>query len=83
MYILKYIYICIYTYECAERYFRRTFTIIKIMIIEKLKRIGCKTQAVILLSYFSSVTTNFVYIMSKWHHPPRLNMSPNLSPTPS
>lgn len=75
MYILKYIYVCIYTYECAERYFRRAFTVIKTMKIEKLRRIGCKTQAVILLNYFSSVTTNFVYIMSKWHHPLWLNVS--------
>lgn len=64
MYRLKYIHICVYTYECAERDFRHSFTVIKITIIEKLKRIGCQTQAVILLSYFSSVTTRFVYIMS-------------------
>lgn len=82
MYILKYIYICIYTYECTERDFQHTFTVIKIMIIEKLRRIGCKPQAVILLSYFSSVTTHFVYVVSKWHHPARLKMSPDLSSTP-
>ena len=42
MYILKHIYICTYTYECAERDFQHTFTVIKIMIIEKLKRLFVK-----------------------------------------
>lgn len=81
MYILKCLSICTYTYECAERDFRHTFTAIKIMVIEKLKRI-CKTQAVILLSYFSSVTMHFVYVVSKWLHQARLKMSPDLSSTP-
>lgn len=35
------------------------------MIIEKLKWIACKTQAVIPSSYFSSATTCFVYVVSK------------------
>lgn len=83
MYILKYVYICIYTHECAERDFRHTFSVIRIMRIEKLKRIGCKPTAVILLSYFSSVTTHFVYVVSKWHHPALLKMSPDPSSTPS
>lgn len=65
MYLLKYLSICTYTYECAERDFPHAFTVIKIMVIEKLKRIGCKTQAVILLNYFSSVTVHFVYVVSK------------------
>jgi len=38
MYILKYIYMCIYTYEGIERYFRHSFTVIKIMIVEKLQK---------------------------------------------
>lgn len=39
------------------------------MIIEKPGGVAWETQAVILLSYFSSVTTHFVHVLSKWHHP--------------
>lgn len=90
-YVYKYVctYSHVYTYayveiyECAERDFRHTFMAIKIMIIEKLKRIGCKTQTVILLSYFSSGSTNFVYVVSKWHHLAWPKMSPDPSSSPS
>lgn len=49
-----------------KREFRHTSTVVKkIIIIEKLKWIACKTQAVILSSYFSSATTRFIYVVSK------------------
>lgn len=56
-----------FLYECAEKENSDILllSLKKIIIIEKLKWIACKTQAVILSSYFSSATTRFIYVVSK------------------